>query len=239
MKIRLYDLFDFLFPISCPVCFMPVMPKGQKIHEKCIKKLDIIKEPYCLKCGRNITDSQKEMCPDCMRKTFDFDSGRCTFNYRSSVNRAIKSIKENGTEEFVEFMADIMVRCHKMFLENIHPEILVPVPIYYKKENRRGFNQSKLLADAVSGRTGIPVQNALIKIRNTADQKELGKRERESNLLGAFRTDFGDNMIPESVLLIDDIFTTGSTLSVCAKELKKSGVRYVYFLALAAGDIST
>ena len=239
MEIKLYDFFDFLFPKCCPVCLMPVMPKGQKIHEKCIKKLDIIKEPYCLKCGRSIRDSQKEMCSDCMRKTFMFDSGRCTFNYRSSVNKAIKSIKENGTEEFVEFMADVTVRLHKMFLENVRPEIIVPVPLHHKKEMRRGFNQSKILADAVSRRTGIPVQNALVKIRSTADQKELGKRERENNLSGAFKADFGDNKIPKSVLLIDDIFTTGVTLSFCAKELKKSGVRYVYFLALAAGDIST
>lgn len=114
--------------------------------------------------------------------------------------------------------------------------VLVPVPLYRRKERERGFNQAKILAEAIGRGTGILVEDMLFRERSTKAQKELDYEARLANLEGILGVkDEWKGRLPEAVILVDDIYTTGSTIEACTAVLKKNGVRRVYFLAAAIG----
>ena len=113
---------------------------------------------------------------------------------------------------------------------------IMPVPLHPSRKRMRGYNQAEILAAELSIRTGIPLRNnALFRIKKTVPQKELDDEGRRRNLMGAFGV--STDWIPcRNVLLIDDIYTTGSTVERCAKMLKKAGVQNVYFLTISIGQ---
>lgn len=223
-----------LFPEVCPVCMEPVLPKGRILHKDCEKRLSFIREPFCIKCGRPVADRDEAYCRSCGSKETFFDMGRCTFYYKSEIQTALKEVKSNGTRELVDFFGKITVVRQKSFLNTMAPECIVPVPLHKRKLYRRGFNQSELLAKAVSSYCGIPVINLLEKTKHTKEQKSLSGLERRDNLKDAFRVK-KDAQVPGTVLIVDDIFTTGSTMDTCSYVLKQAGVNKVFFICMAAG----
>ena len=118
------------------------------------------------------------------------------------------------------------------------PECIVPVPLHPIKKRMRGFNQTELLADALSRETNLPVRKLLKKIKHTKEQKSLSKYQRMRNVADAFEVDEEalNGKIPETVLLLDDVNTTGSTLTACAKALRARGVKRVTFLSVCVAE---
>ena len=115
-------------------------------------------------------------------------------------------------------------------------DALIPIPLHKKKQKSRGYNQAELLAEKLSEYVGIPVEkNVLKRVRNTHPQKDLNPAERNWNLQNAFAIEEGWKPA-KTVLLIDDIYTTGSTMDKAAEILKKSGVGKVYFLSISIGQ---
>ena len=118
------------------------------------------------------------------------------------------------------------------------PQLLVPVPSSPDRVRRRGYDQSVLLARALSRETGIPVaEGALRRIRNTPLMRGMGVPERQKNTENAFHAQ-GNSVESKSIMLIDDIYTTGSTMDACARTLRRVGAGPVYFLTLAIGEQS-
>jgi ComF family protein len=118
-------------------------------------------------------------------------------------------------------------------------DVLVPVPMYRKKQRRRGYNQAQVLTQALSRQTGIPSENnLLLRVKNTKPQSALGPADREQNVKDAFALGKKKKTSAKSFLLIDDIYTTGETLSACAKVLLDNGAARVrgLTLAIAAGQ---
>jgi ComF family protein len=116
-------------------------------------------------------------------------------------------------------------------------DVIVPMPLHWRKRLERGFNQSELLARVLSRRTGIPVLNALERRKPTAPQAGLTRAQRRSNVAGAFEASRRrDRIDGRHVLLIDDVLTTGATASACAAVLKRAGARRVTVLTLARAD---
>ncbi len=227
-------MLDHLFPDCCPICLKPVHPKGGVIHRDCKGKLNFIKDPFCLKCGRQIGDEGSEYCMNCRKTKRSFEAGRCTFNYHSAIEGAIKLFKEEGTREIVDFFARATVERCGSFIRSVNADAFVPVPLSADRLRRRGFNQADLFAIGLSKYTDIPVERLLKKIRRTGEQKGLNRWERENNLSGAFGVDAKIAQIPDTVILADDVFTTGSTVNTCAATLKAAGVKKVYFRFIAA-----
>ena len=227
-------MLDLLFPVCCPVCLRPVLPKGRDMHESCGKRLKFISDPYCMRCGKALTDPAKELCGTCAVGNMRFDAGRCVFPYRSCISDALVDVKKNGTREFADFFGRAAVMRLGSFIEGVSPDVLVPVPLHKKKLKARGFNQSSLIAKAMSRYSGVPVAELLEKTRETADQKTLSKHERERNLFNAFAV--RPSAVPRKVLIVDDVLTTGSTVNVCAGVLKDAGAEEVYFICIAAGS---
>lgn len=232
-------MLNWLYPERCPVCLRIVTPKGGMLHPECRKRLDTITEPVCMKCGMPLSSEEKEYCSVCeCRKDRGWDQGRSLFPYHGTVGTALWMVKKDGRTEFVRFFARQMKENQRAFLKRMAPECIVPVPLHPVKQRVRGFNQAELLARALEEEIGVPVRCLLKKHKKTKDQKSLNKNQRMKNVKDAFIVDeevLGEQ-IPGSVLLLDDVTTTGSTLSACAKVLKEKGVARVAFLSVCVAE---
>jgi ComF family protein len=200
-----------------------------------MKKVQYVLPPRCCKCGKHLWQEEEEYCKDCGERTHYFDAGRALYEY-TSVNRALYRLKYSGRAEYAETFGEELAFYMKDFLQEIKPDALIPVPMHPKKERSRGYNQSVLLARAVGAYTNIPVyENYIKRIRNTAPLKLLNPEERLNNLKKAFiLTENGVKL--KVVVIIDDIFTTGSTINEMSKVLRLAGVQKIYFLTLAIGE---
>lgn len=233
MKIR--DLFvSLLFPLRCPVCDDIVTPFGEKICLDCMKKLCYITPPTCMRCGKKLDSEEKEFCRDCSNKAHRYVQGRALYEYRS-VAPAIYRFKYKNRQEYADFFGEETARYLGDFIRKAAPDGLVPVPLHKKRQRRRGFNQSYLLAQAIGRYTGIPVYDNLLKrVKNTVPLKLLNPEERQNNLKKAFIM-VGNDVKLKTIMVIDDIYTTGSTIDEAAAVLMAGGVEKVYFLTLACG----
>ena len=232
-------MITWLYPERCPVCLGLVMPKGAGIHPKCKVKLEPVEEPVCFKCGKPLALEEEEYCAACIREPDrGWDKGRSLFHYHGAVAKALQLVKQEGTEEFVRFFAKQIKVNQQDFIRQMAPECIVPVPLHSSKLRSRGFNQAELLAEALGDETGLPVRKLLFKKKKTKDQKSLSRNQRVKNVKDAFRADEEELIsgVPFSVLLLDDVFTTGSTLTACAVALKACGVTRVSYISLCVAE---
>lgn len=164
-----------------------------------------------------------------------YDRGVAAFQYTGSLRSSVQRMKFENRRDYLDFYAESMVKQGRKWIAVWQPDVIIPVPMHWIKKNRRGFNQSELLAKRIGRLTGIPVQKDILKkTRNTRDQKQLSPEERRKNLERAFLLKKKPSGI-RTVLLVDDVYTTGSTVDTLASVLKRNGVQYVYFLTLCIG----
>lgn len=232
-------MITWIFPECCPVCGKLLLPRGSRIHAACEKRIAPVQEPICKKCGRPIPEETAEYCENCESTTVLWDSGRCLYPYRGVFNNALMKVKQEGTKEFVRYFGTELARQYAAYIKEIAPDYIVPVPLHKGKLRQRGFNQAELLAEELAEQTGIPLYCMLLKQKKTTDQKKLSGEQRKRNLSHAFAIDIKlcqKKKIPHTVLLIDDIFTTGSTMNACATVLKQYGVQNIYFLCVGISE---
>lgn len=224
---------QLLFPRRCPVCDAIVVPMGARICGKCRPKLGMLEAPWCMKCGKKLAEEQ-EFCEECRKKGHAYIRGRILYEYES-VAPSIYRMKYGGRREYADYFGEEMADCLEDFIRSCAPDALVPIPLHRKRRNQRGFNQAELLARAVGHRTGIPVRTDLLRrIKNTTPLKYQNPQERQNNLKKAFHISQNDVKL-STIIIVDDIYTTGSTLDAAAAVLVRHGVRRVYFIALAGG----
>ena len=231
-------MLEWLYPTRCPVCDKPVLPKGIILHPFCENRLPLISEPLCKKCGKQLSSEDEEYCPVCRMKNRVWDGGRSVYRYHGVAGSMIRKVKRDGTEPTLRFLAKQMKRHCRLFLSETGAECIVPVPLHRKKQQKRGFNQAELLAEALGKELGLPVKNLLQKTKQTKDQKYMSLEQRSRNVADVYRirNEAKGVAMPRSVLLMDDIVTTGSTLTACARALKEAGVKEVYFITVCAGE---
>ena len=227
-------LTDLLYPRRCPVCDRAVAPFGSLICEACKEDPIYIKEPYCMKCGKELEDEETEYCGDCMRHRHLFDSGRAVFAYKS-MSDSIYRFKYKDRREYAAYYAECMAARLGEWIVRRKPDALVPVPIHASKRYIRGYNQAELLAKELGRILHIPVESNLIKrMRKTSPMKDLSMSERQNNLKRAFKICLNDVKL-NTIIIIDDIYTTGSTIDAMSYELRRAGIEHIYFVALAIG----
>ena len=227
-------ILDGLFPRRCPVCGEIVTPPGRMICSGCIGRLAPVRPPVCMRCGKEIPDAETEFCESCRRTTRTFESGVALLHYNEAARWSMAQIKYQNKREFLDFYGNALAYRYKRELLSMKPDCIVPVPIHASKKRIRGFNQAEVLADIVGQRLGIPVEKKLLlRQRKTEPQKNLSAAERLQNLSGAF---FAETL-PQGirrVRIVDDIYTTGSTVEACARALKKGGAQHIYFAVICA-----
>ena len=159
------------------------------------------------------------------------------FLYDDVMKDSMYRFKYGKRREYAGYYADEIVRVFGKELSRWSVDALIPIPIYKNKLKKRGYNQAEILANAIGKVLKIPVKSdVLLRLENTEAQKELGILERQNNLKKAFKIR-GDVVELKNVVLIDDIYTTGSTIDAAAACLKAVGVKKVYFIALGAGGV--
>lgn len=224
---------QLLFPLRCPVCDRIVVPYGEKICPECLPKLRILVQPYCMKCGKKL-QKEGELCKDCAEKGHAFTRGRALYEYES-VAASIYRLKYGGRQEYADFFGGELAYYFEDFIRRAAPDAIIPIPLHRKRMCRRGYNQALLLARGMGRKLGIPVmEKVLIRVKNTVPLKLLNPKERQNNLKKAFIIKKNDVKL-KTVILVDDIYTTGSTIDEATRTLMACGVEHVYFVALACG----
>jgi ComF family protein len=215
---------DLLFPPSCAACGR----EGSFLCEACESGLSLLRRPNCALCSG---PARGQFCPSCEASPPAYDGLRAPYDFTGPVRDMVHNLKY----KYIRASAPDLGRLMAAYLwsESVPGGVLVPVPLHSRRERARGFNQSALLAREVGRLTGIPVaEDMLRRSRNTAPQVSMaGPVERRENIQGAFEC-IGD-VAGLEVLLIDDVVTTGSTMSACAEPLKAAGASSVWGLALA------
>lgn len=227
---------DILFPPVCPICEEPVLigQKG-KTCDRCRGMIRMIPEPVCYKCGRPIALEEAEYCDLCSEYEYHFKKNRAVFVYRDEAKRLILDLKYKGRQDLAIFFTDSFMLKYKKEIKNINADAIIPIPIHKNRLKQRGYNQSFLLAYELSGRTGIPVvNNLLIRTKETKAQKQLGSMGRLLNLCDAFEINrdvlkkIKTRTNLKRVILVDDIYTTGSTIESCSIILGRCGINEIY-----------
>lgn len=297
---------DIFFPKRCPVCndAIPVerrinvrnfrnglkgrgipMDKGAlrmlypaNICRKCISELSYIAEPYCKKCGKQLSevlsDSEEGLCSDCRKKERAFVQSRAVLSYDEAERDIMAGLKYESKCEYAETLSLLAAERLYEWIRKISPDIIVPVPVHRDRLIRRGYNQAELIGRDISELMGIPLAADILKrTKNTRAQKELNADMRLLNLQNAFKADseklyeYGRKKLRQNemaeahrayaqsennrsmyskdqdnigaagvrVLLIDDIYTTGSTMEACTEALLYAGAKSVYGICICAG----
>ncbi len=217
---------DFLFPQWCVGCGR----RGNFICQVCQSSLIRVMAPLCPKCGR--PQSSGVLCPSCVNWSAAIDGIRAPFRFDGVIQQAIYQLKYRN----IRALAAPLARLLKDYLEANHipGEVLVPVPLHRKRLRERGYNQSGLLAKELSKLTNLPVvDDCLIRRRYASPQARTATvAERQNNVADAF-TCLDQRLYDKSILLIDDVATSGATLDAVAIALKAAGATSVWGLVLA------
>lgn len=226
---------ELLFPRRCPVCDRPVFPPGGLICKKCSEVPEYVHEPRCIRCGKGLKGDGGEYCYDCSRTVHYYDRGVVLYQYKS-VRSVIYRFKYGGRQEYARFLGeDMALRLGKEIL-SWKPDALIPVPLHPEREKKRGYNQAALVAEWLGKKLEIPVvEDWLFRVENTRPQKELEGSARQNNLKKAFKL-AGNDVKLNTIVIIDDIYTTGSTIDEIARICRRAGVKKIYFAALSVGN---
>lgn len=222
------SLLDLLFPPRCVNC----QATAGWLCQNCLSQIVFITPPICQRCGTPPA-SGASSCNQCQHNPLQYLDGirsACYFE-DNPIRPAIHLLKYRNHKAAAATLATILAQAYRRF--ELAVDVLMPVPLHPARLRERGYNQSELLAKALSYLLDLPVNSrALRRIRHTKSQMTLGFEERHQNVAEAFACD-GFTGAGQTVLLIDDVCTTGSTLDACADALKKRGAAAVWGLTLA------
>lgn len=226
---------DLIFPRRCPICDDVIESTGGDVCKNCLEKPEFLKEPLCRKCGKKLANQESEYCSDCKVRKHFYKEGAALFSY-ASIKQSLYRFKYAGRQEYAEYYAKQIEKHLGEKIRSWKPEAFVPVPIHSSREKERGYNQAQALAKALGKHMGIKVLDKfVIRSKKTRPQKCLNDGERQNNLKKAFKIRQNDVKL-NTIVIIDDIYTTGSTIDELSKECLAAGVHNIYFVTLAIGD---
>jgi ComF family protein len=242
MKV-LNSLVDLIYPPRCPICqaFLQdqvALHGGRELPfcEACFKDFTEINSPICSLCGRPFSDGieQDRVCEDCLRKRPHYDLARAPYLYDGALMTAIHQLKYAQRSHLADSLGSLLASFAQNWIGELEGYVIMPVPLHPRRLRSRGFNQSLLLARCVALKTGAELDFlSLRRTKFTKPQTELSSEERKKNVRKAFEVLKPGLVKKRTILLVDDVATTGSTLNECAKALKRAGADSVLCLVLA------
>ena len=233
------SVFSLVFPDECRLCAKPLREVSRiPVCRTCLLKPEpLAAEYFCVQCRSPFRSSfpldEQGLCGLCRRGVRGFDAAYSFGFYEDELRKLIHLFKYGR----VQTLATPLGRLLSLALPRDQEfDVVVPMPLHWRKRWQRGFNQSALLAWEIGRRTNVPVKNALRRVRPTATQAGLTNAKRRLNVSGAFRARKTSALTGKRVLLVDDVMTTGATAASCARALKIAGARQVTLLTLARVD---
>ena len=226
----------------------------ERVKKTIVFLLDLLYPIYCVNCGKegfwicqNCKDKvifwNKQKCPYCQSlkscgcgKDFmlkDFFIG-CNYDENSTIKKALQTFKYKYAEELAKDLVSIFFKQTENFFDDI--DIILPIPLHYKRQKERGFNQAELLAEELAKNYNKATDLSVMKrIKHTKQQAKLKKEQRTENVKDAFLCLKPDFVNAKNILLVDDVLTTGSTINECAKPLFSAGAKNVKAWVVAKG----
>lgn len=237
MKTYVDSFLELIYPEKniCFICETYDESIGSSyICPSCWKKAKKLLPPLCSKCSKPIDYvSSINLCPECNTHKRYFELSKSPFLYEGEIKKAIYKYKYYNKHYYYKFFGNILINFMK---ENnyLNFDYIVSVPLHSSKMRIRGYNQSELIAKYLSKELNIPYFDALKRTRKTIKQSTQSKEERRKNLENAFSIKNSPiELIHKTVLLVDDIYTTGSTVNECSKVLINYGIKKVYVITIA------
>lgn len=230
-------LVSLLYPAFCAVCARAI-EAPEHLCQSCAGKAPRIRPPFCAKCSQPFAgDITGEFtCANCEDRVLHFAAAVSAYRSRAVVRELIHDFKYNRKihlrHQLGRWLGEAL---EDPRLDGRRFDCIVPVPLHPARQRERGFNQAELLATALRRLSGLPLRNVLQRTRYTTTQTQFDRSERMENLRGAFRLRRGSNVQDLRMLLVDDVLTTGSTLSECASVLRKAGAISVHAATVARG----
>lgn len=230
-----------MYPARCPICGEVLFDNDTDILpavcKECAEKITPVKEPYCMRCGKQLEYEEQEYCGDCLTKKsrLFFERGVAAFSYSDAMKRSMYAFKYRNRREYASYYADTVVNRYADVIRSWNAQALIPVPLHPSKMRSRGYNQAELFARELGRRLTLPVDAAcLLRVRRTRPQKLLSEADRRKNTENAFQIS-KKGIKYKKVILVDDIYTTGATINECAGELLSAGAVQVCFVTVCIG----
>jgi ComF family protein len=226
----LQALGTLLYPPACAICWASV-PSDEYLCDACHDKAVRITPPFCAVCSEPFAGAITGpfTCANCAHRTLYFEAAVASYRSRSVVRRIVHDFKYGHHLYLKHIVARWLTAAFDdPRLRDQSFDVVVPVPLHPARQRDRGFNQAAVLAKMLSGQRSIKYLEALVRVRYTTTQTAFDRTERMENLHNAFRLRENMDVRHLRVLLIDDVLTTGATLSECARILRKAGAASVY-----------
>lgn len=224
-----------IYCISCGSIIDGTRPYA--LCDECVEKFHWLGKKTCRKCGKILDEGYRhDLCWDCRTYGHAFDRGYTCVQYGLYERGVLLDYKYKGKSYIGRKLGDILY--DRMCLEEQSFDLIAPVPMFGKKQAKRGFNQAAVMAARLALRMEVPyAANLLVRCRKTVPMKGLGAFERQQNLEGAFALAPQNRYTTEGrrILLVDDIYTTGSTMDACSRVLRKAGAAEIHVLSFACG----
>ena len=225
--------FRIYLPMNCPECGAePFDGAAGHFCAECLKKFQFVHPPVCPHCGGELTGIL-DVCPDCLHAAQDFPwkRGVAVFRMTGEVKEALYRYKYRNRPEYARAFGQLAAGALRA--SGVKTDVIVPTPLHWIRYCQRSYNQAELLCQEIGKELGIPVRNLLRRKKWTRQQAKLSRDERIRNLDGAFSILDSTNCRGRCILLVDDVMTTGSTLTAGARVLLDSGAAEVNVLVLA------
>lgn len=223
---------DLVFPPKCIVCG-EINP--HYLCADCIPLIAPVSRPYCHRCGHPLRGPR---CRNCWGRVRSFTAARAAGDYTEVLREAIHAFKYGGMRQLADPLGHLLYRY--LAMQSDIPwrraDLIAPVPIHPTRQRVRGYNQSELLAERLSGMTGLPLLiGGVVRNRRTRPQVELSSDMRRNNVRSAFSVLDPSLVKGKNILLVDDVATTCSTIHECSLALVNAGALNVYVVCVAFG----
>lgn len=243
LKIGFQAINSLMFPPVCVFCGVEHVGFDSHICKTCNKDISPVEDPICDRCGLPVAgtvNSQNQLCGKCSKNSPALDKTRFCVFYSRVIRRGILKFKFSNSLFLGEALSGFLVKAFEENYSDAGLDAIVPIPVHDDRLIQRGYNQSAILAKKLGKKVGLNVlTNCLAKSRNTTPQTQLKRKERLANIKGSFFVRNPLVIKNKRLLILDDVFTTGSTVSEAASVLKSHGAQSVNALVLGLryGDI--
>ena len=242
------SLFSVLFPSDCRLCGLPLLTISRlPVCPECLAGIHPIEGNVCSICGERVLSVYAGVdhdglrrCPVCRRLERPYERAAAYGSYDGALRELIHLLKYNGVRPAAHVLGRMLAEAWRSLEPSFGPDtvLVVPVPLFKGKRRQRGFNQAELIASAAlklysaNGRLQL-APGVLLRTRDTQSQIGLTSHQRRENLRGAFAVGCSQEVTGREILLLDDVYTTGTTASECAKVLRRAGAAKVWVVTVA------
>ena len=234
MKSWLSAVWDLLFPVSCTICSASISRPDSALCPVCLENVRLISSPFCTVCGLEMESSAPgdHLCGSCLRKRPPFYSARAVARYQEPVSTLLHKLKYQGDTSVLPALQEVVNLFSVISID--HADRIIPVPLHRCRLRIRGFNQAKLLAELFfQGCREQLLLDCLERRQYTEPQTTLDGDARRKNLRQAFMVRKAEQIRGRTVFLVDDVYTTGTTVAECSKVLLAAGAHAVKVVTVA------